>query len=294
VLIYLDSSNLIDLCQGKACINLSNFAEWLERRSHKAVFSLQTLIELSDPLRIGNILEVRKDLNSLEQLPHIFVNEGRICQLELYEAIKALDEGRKYRFEAVCSFSSRLDGALDLFGEPQNIVEAGSIVPTAAIVNYRMSECILDLWRRDPLIFDVQRRHEADWKRVIEADRALEKPPSLEGNFVKKMAGDLRSHRISFPPERVEELAGFVYSSPERCPGIRLQYETQHQFRLDKNSSTRASDIIDLTRIPAVPYVDFFITDKRMMEYSRRAAKVIERSYAQLFGDLRAVLAAFS
>lgn len=61
MLIYLDSSNLIDLCKGKACINLSDFAEWLERRSHKAVFSLQTLIELSDPLRIGNILEVRKE-----------------------------------------------------------------------------------------------------------------------------------------------------------------------------------------------------------------------------------------
>ena len=57
---------------------------------------MQTLIELSDQLRIGNLLEVRKDLNRLENLPHTFVNEARICDLEMREAISAFDEGREY------------------------------------------------------------------------------------------------------------------------------------------------------------------------------------------------------
>jgi len=125
----------------------------------------------------------------------------------------------------------------------------------------------------------------------MEADRALVAPPSLEDNFVKKMAGDLYMHRISFPNDRVGALARWVYESPDRCPGIRLQYEAHHQFRRDKRSRTSASDIIDLIRTPAVPCVDFFITDKRMMGYCRQAAKAIHRTYPQLFGNLSALLA---
>lgn len=294
MLIYLDSSDLIDLCQGKACISLSDLAGLLKRRSHRVVFSMQTLIELSDPLLIGNMLEVRRDLNSLEELPHVFINEGRICHMELREAIDAFDEAREYSFEAVAPFGARLDDALDLFGEPPHITEAGMLVPTAAIVSYKMSECILDLWRRDRQIFDVQRRLETRWRRLMEADRAMVDTPSLADNFVKKLAGDLRNHGVAFRPNRIEALGQWVYSSPDRCPGIRLQYETQHQFRRDKNSSARASDLMDLTRIPAVPYVEFFITDKRMMEYCPRAAKLIGRTYTQLLGDFRAVLSALS
>jgi hypothetical protein len=51
-----------------------------------------------------------------------------------------------------------------------------------------------------------------------------------------------------------------------------------------------ASDIIDLARVPSVPYVDFFITDKKMMMYCSQAAKEIGRLYPQLHGDLEAVL----
>jgi hypothetical protein len=291
MLIYLDSRDLIDLCQGSACIEISDFGKWLLSRSHRVVFSLQTLIELSDQLRIGNLLEVRKDLNRLENLPHTFVNEARICDLEMREAISAFEENREYRFNPTAPFGARIDQVADLYGEPQSILEGRMRVPTSMIVNYGIAEGILYLWRSDPHIFDVQRRRQADWQRMMEADRALIRPPSLEDNFVKKMAGDLYMHGISFPTERVEALARWVYKSPNRCPGIRLQYEAHHQFRRDKMSRTSASDIIDFMRTPAVPYVDFFIADKRMMGYCRQAAKLIQRPYPQLFGNLSALIA---
>jgi hypothetical protein len=291
MLIYLDSRDLIDLCQGSACIEISDFGNWLLSRSHRVVLSMQTLIELSDQLRIGNLLEVRKDLNRLENLPHTFVNEARICDLEMREAISAFEEGREYRFNATAPFGSRIDQVADQHGEPQRVLEGRVLVPTSMIVNYGIAEGIIYLWRSDPHIFDVQRRRQADWQRMMEADRALVSPPSLEENFVKKMAGDLYTHQISFPIARVGELARWVYESPNRCPGIRLQYEAQHQFRRDRTSRTSASDIIDLIRTPAVPYVDFFITDKRMMGYCRQAAKAIQRPYPQLFGDLGTLLA---
>lgn len=51
-----------------------------------------------------------------------------------------------------------------------------------------------------------------------------------------------------------------------------------------------ASDIIDLARIPAVPYVDYFVADAAMMTYCRQAAKGIGRPYPQLLKDFHAVL----
>ena len=85
-----------------------------------------------------------------------------------------------------------------------------------------------------------------------------------------------------------------VHESPTRCPGVRLVYETQHRLRRDIKTRARASDLIDLSRINAVPYVDFFVTDSAMMTYCRQATAEISASYPQLFGDLKAVISHLS
>ena len=59
-------------------------------------------------------------------------------------------------------------------------------------------------------------------------------------------------------------------------PGVRLAYETQHRLRDTKLA--RASDLIDLSCINAVPYVDFFVTDSAMMTVLPQAAQdILER-----------------
>lgn len=73
MLIYPDSSDLINLCGGKSSIGLLELARKFEVQSHRVVLSLDTLIEVAAPLRNGKMLEVRRDLNHLEQLPHVFV-----------------------------------------------------------------------------------------------------------------------------------------------------------------------------------------------------------------------------
>jgi hypothetical protein len=79
MLIYPDSSDLIDFCTGKAWLDVSDLARRLAAHSHRIVLSLETLLELTAlPLRNGHLLEVRKDLNRLEEVPHTFVNEARI------------------------------------------------------------------------------------------------------------------------------------------------------------------------------------------------------------------------
>ncbi len=290
MLVYLDTYDLIDLCRGTAFIDISDLAGLFRANSHQIVFSLETLVEFAAPLGNGQKLEVRRDLNRLEELPHTFVNEGRISDSEIREAINAFSEGREYNFGNVTPFASRLDQALDLHGSDPSVIIGVWRVPTNMILNLRMSEVILNLWSYDRHIFDVQRRNESAWIRLMEQDRAMAKMPALSDHFAIKMAGDLRDHGIMPPAEGVERFARWVYASPSRCPGIRLTYATQHRFRLDKTARPAASDIIDLIRVLSVPYVDYFVTDKKKMTYCRQAARDIGHPYRQLLGNLQAVV----
>jgi len=290
LLIYPDSSDLINLCRGTACTDISDLARRLAAHSHQIVFSLETLTEVAAPLRNGRSLEVRRDLNRLEELPHTFVNEGRIYQMELREAVTAFEQGREYDGGAVAPFASRLDEAIDIHGIPQYIVEGGIRVPTRMIVNYGIAEAIRYLWNSDPHTFDVPRRRQREWISVMESDRALTSPPTLRDHFVTAMGRNLATHRLRPPTEGVEQLARWVYESPSRCPGIRLVYETYHRLRRDRMARPGASDIIDLARITAVPYIDYFIADAAMMTYCRQAAKEIGHQYPQLLGNFHAVL----
>jgi hypothetical protein len=277
MLIYLDTYELIDLCDGNACIDIPDLAKLLLPGDHRLLFSLETLIEFSDGLKDGRLLEVRRDLNRIEELPHAFVNEGRIYDSEIREAVSAFAEGREYNFSAVTPFASRLDDAIDLYGRPQEIMVRGIPVPTTMIVNLRLFETIQCLWNSDPHIFDVQRRRELEWIRMLKEDREMAKPPELQDHFVTMIARALEKHRIRSTDADAEPFARWVYESSARCPGVRLTYETYHRFRRDKNTHAEASDIIDLARIPSVPYVDFFVTDKKMIGYCSRAVKDVDK-----------------
>jgi hypothetical protein len=290
MLIYPDSSDLINLCRGTAWIDISDLALRLAAHSHRVVLSLETLIELAAPLRNGRSLEVRRNLNQLERLPLTFVNEGRIYDMEIREAVSAFTQARDYNFAAVTPFASRLADAIDIRGNPLYIVEGGTRVSTKMIVNFRIAEVIRYLWNHDPQMFDVQRRREPNWIWVMDSDRALANPPSMRDHFVIMMIRALATHGIQPPAAGAEPFACWVYRSPSRCPGVRLAYETQHRFRRDRTARPGASDIVDLVRISAVPYVDFFVTDAAMMTYCKQAAADMKIFYRQLVGDLQTVM----
>lgn len=290
MLIYPDSSDLINLCRGRAGINIDDLAFRLSEKSHIIVFSMETLVEVAAPLKDDRSLEVRRDLNRLGDLPHKFVNEGRIYEMELRESIRAFEEDREYESGAVTPFAPRIDEAIDIYGASLYMIQRGMPVSTKMIVNLRMSEAIAYLWKRDPHIFDVQRRREQQWIQLVASDRALSSPPTLRDHFVTMMSRALALRHIPPPSKGVDKFAAWVYHSPRRCPGIRLTYETHHRFRRDRGARAEASDIIDLARCISVPYVDFFVTDQAMMNYCRQAAKEISHPYPQLLGDFQAVL----
>jgi hypothetical protein len=290
LLIYLDTSDLINICHGRAPLTVPDLVRELESRRHTVVFSLTTLTELITPLKSNQLLEVRRDLNLIEKLPHTFINEARIHHLEIREAISAFEQGREYNSDAITAFASRLADAVDIYGAPQYIVERGLRIRTEMIVNYRIWDTIDYLWKYDPAMFDVHRRREAEWKWLMSSDRAISDPPDLSDHFVTAMHRDLATHAIQPPTAGIERFARWVYESATRCPGVRLAYETHHRLRKNLTAKTHASDLIDLARISSIPYVDFVVTDKEMMDYCRQAATEIGLSYGRRLGSLRTIL----
>jgi len=88
---------------------------------------------------------------------------------------------------------------------------------------------------------------------MMDNDRAMASPPKLGNHFVTMMTRALAKHGIRPPAAGAEPLARWVYDSPPRCPGVRLQYETQPRFRRDRAARPSASDMIDLARVAAIP-----------------------------------------
>ena len=297
MLIYPDSFDLLNICRGRSQLGVPELCEQLAAHSHQIVLSFDTLIEVSASLRNGLQLEVRRDLNRLEDLPHIFINEARIRDMELREALAAFDQVREYEFAAVRPFASRLDKAIDMHGLPQYMIQpvGGQLVRvnTDAILNLRMWDVMIYAFQRDPETFNVQRRREREWHAIMEADRMLETPPALSDHFVTMMSRNLSTHGLQAPEAGVEPFARWVYHLPSRCPGLRLAYETQHCFRRNRGAGTQASDLIDLARITAVPYVDFFVTDGGMLNYCRQAVRRQALPYRERLGNFAAVISRF-
>ena len=289
MLVYLDSANLIDICQDTAQIGISDLRQRLTAGSHQIVLSFDTLIEVAAPLRNGLQLEVRRELNRLDDLPHIFINEARIRDMEMREALTAFEQGREYEFAAVCTFASRLDRAIDVHGLPQYVNQPVGAqfmrVDTDMLVNFKIWDVIIYEFRQDPETFNVYRRREQEWIATMKANRMLENPPALPDHFVTMMSNNLNMHRLQAPTAGVEPFARWIYDSPSRCPGIRLAYETYHCFRKNLHARPRASDLPDLQRITAVPYVDFFVTDGAMLNYCRQAVRSLALQYQERLGN---------
>jgi hypothetical protein len=289
MLVYLDSANLMDICRDRAQIGISELRQQLAAGLHQIVFSFDTLIEVAAPLHNGQLLEVRRELNQLDDLPHIFVNEARIRDMEMREALAAFEQGREYEFAAVRPFASRLDRAIDVQGLPQYVNQpvGAQLMPvdTDMLVNRKIWDVIIYEFRQDPETFNVYRRLEQKWIATMKADRMLENPPALSDHFVTTMSKYLDKYRLQALTAGVEPFARWIYDSPSRCPGIRLTYEAYHCFRKNLGARARASDITDLQRIIAVPYVDFFVTDGAMLNYCRQAVQSLALPYRERLGD---------
>ncbi len=125
----------------------------------------------------------------------------------------------------------------------------------------------------------------------MEADRSLSTTPTLAAHFREKIRRDLQLHGVTAPAPSVAAFADWIYESPDRCPGTRLDYEVFHQLRRNIGDRPKASDFGDFGHVRCLPYVDLMTLDRRMADYVRRCGLAWERSPAEkLRHDLAAVI----
>jgi len=255
MLIYFDTSNLINITEREDPCDILGLRRLLMAGQHRLVLSMNTILELSEPLLNRHAsTNVTALLNRLESLPHVFVNASRISKLELEQAVKAFFEGKEYEF-VTPPFVARFDETVDLNAKP----------PTRVFLNYSLAETIWDLFNVGALahqeIFPVK------LKEAFALDRNGSPKPTLRQHFRTVIKRKLAMNRIGVLDGEADALADWIYATPSRCPAIRLGYELWHKMIKNVGDQPRASDIEDFHHLDCAPYVDMITMDRRMHGY---------------------------
>lgn len=262
--IYLDSKDLINLLNNSGPIGVDDFEKALRSNGHELILSSSNVFEISAPLIKKAHTNVMRLLNRLERLPIRFIHNANIPKLELLEAIDAFNNIRTY--QKIMPFVPRFDYTLSIDGPP----------PTRDYINHSISETIFTLWREDPELFLGFPKHTIKLRHSFELDRAMIKRPSLKDNFTKTIGLSLQNYEISFPLEKLKQLADWIYNNPIICPSIRLNYNIFHKIVKNIGDIPKESDINDFTHIDCIPYVDMVTIDNRMYNYIAQVRKGID------------------
>lgn len=215
---------------------------------------------------------------SLEKLPIEYISGARILRLELEEALTAFQQAREYR--PVFPYVNRLDFAL-AWGHP----------PTALYLNHSLPEIIFTLWMEAPNIFSSSHYYSEPLHGLFEADRLLEKKPSLREHFIETTARNLETAKLTVAPENLTHFAEWIYACNIRCPGIRLGYEVHHQILKNTKDKIQKGDMADFSHIKCIAYSDIITVDRRMYSYVNQACKGVGLPYEnRIYRDLSKAL----
>ena len=279
--IYLETKDLIGLLDRSDACHLGRFAAALRARNAQVAVSPTVVFELAAPLVRGSgRTVVSRRLNRLEELPLTYLVDWRIRELEVREAIEALESKRPYI--DVDPTVPRLDAAMDV---------TGGRVGTHIYLNFPLSEIVLTIWQETPDVLrerlDLQERLRA----LLSDDRALPRLPSLLAHFRTKLRRDFSTYELADPSCGVEQLADWIFEVPSRCPGTRLSYEVYHHIRNNLGDPGFTQDFGDFSHLECLPYVDIATLDRRIVDYVGRASRSTGIDFkAKVLPDARAVL----
>lgn len=283
--VLLDSKDLINLVEHETPIVLPELVQRFSTINGLLVFSFTNIRELVAPVAADDdFLRVRRWLQALEDAPHRYISEPYIDDQELEEAAQAFSTGREYR--PINPYVARFDFTFRSSSRRE-------------LVNYRLHDIVWDMLKEAPDVFRQPAKHSDMLRAVFAADRRIsnaKRKSRLGENLAAVITRYVEQSRLSFPVSEVPRLAKWIYDQPDRCPGVRLRYETFHALVNDPQDTPIDSDLLDLGQITAIPYVEAATLDRRMMHYFKAAAMKIKRlnwgiNYSDyVFPDLSALL----
>ena len=277
--IYLDSRDHIVLTERFSAAETDAFEAALCRGSHELVFSMHNIMECCAPIiQSTNQNSVMRILNRLERMPHVYIAEAKIHALELMEGVSAFSEGREY--STVEPFVARFDEVVSPFNRP----------PTHDYIRYSLAHTVFELWQEDPRLFQPYTATSRRLEAIRTSDRSRPDYRNHDRNFPNTVARNLKLYNIAFPQDAVNDLAAWIWASPNRCPALRLGYEVFHKIVRNVTDSGEKSDIPDFAHVDCIPYIDAITLDRRMRGYVEQANHSMSTAYSQkIFSDVNSV-----
>src|SRR5712664_1807072 len=96
--LLVDSRDLIELVERGRPVTVQEVEAFLRAHDHEFVLSFTNIRELVGTLAInGDFLRVRPWLQSLERIPHLYIQEALIPRNEIQSAVDAFNGGTAYR-----------------------------------------------------------------------------------------------------------------------------------------------------------------------------------------------------
>lgn len=87
---------------------------------------------------------------------------------------------------------------------------------------------------------------------------------------------------ISFPEQRTDQLADWIYENPSRCPGHRLAYDVRQELMNNLTENISENDISDLAHVEAVPYIDAVTMDGNTADLCHRVSKRLGKKHPSI------------
>ena len=273
--LYLDTADLINLLERESAgIKREDFRALLLKGRHSIVLSFQTICELMAPLWEPNSTTiVTSTMNKLEELPHEWIDLVRLPNLEVGEALQAFKQGRKYN-----PVSPNVPNYL------ATIINAPDLLKLA--LQYPLSEAVFDLWRSGTFDPRTQhQRHVHTYRSLMDEDRKLvatlgDKSKARKQLFATRVVERIKYFKLYAPEDENNETlftkcSEEITQEKEWCPGTKIVFSTFHSLMDNLGDKLQDGDLGDLSHTHALPYVDWFTTDRRIAGHISAASKLL-------------------
>ena len=267
--IFLDTRDLIGITERNRPAPIDEIRRSLLAGNHQLVYSFSNIREIAAPLAEGaDFLRIRESLQRLESLPHVYMREVQIVELEIRAAVDAYTSGGEFTKPEI--ITDRWDRTL-------SPLPAGLISKVEMLINTRLDELVYMAYRVGPELFSAPKQHLPALLRIVAADRKLIKSGQLpaEMHFKTAIRNHSRTHKITLPAGHEDAFVDWVYANPARCPGVRLNHEVFRSLLANTNDVPETADFTDLAHVYALPYLEATTLDNRIRHYCRVASDTL-------------------
>lgn len=279
--IYLDTASYINLIErANAGISPDEFCALLSGNGHTVIYSCPLICELISPMwDPDSQTVVTPTLNRLEEFPHQWIDIVGLPNLEVRLALRYFRDGINY------------PGVDPYVG---NFADTLSNPPTAMrlALHYPIAEAAFDL--RNSGCFNPQAQnanHLHLYRELMRRDRELVKTVNNRQQarrtlFIERIVQRIQRERLHDGADEgntnlFQAAAEHVYDHSDWCPSLRLGFGMFHSILDDFGDNLSDGDLGDLAHIQALPYVDYYITDRRIAAHVERVSRTLGVAYQQ-------------